>query len=163
MSHIQSITICEQATGNREISVVESFIALFRHEMQTRNIGPTQLACMLDWHRNRVTRVLKRPNYSKVEDITAICDVLDIDRSLATFAIDTIGDWSSYYDPALQVSVNMLGRVVAKINERRTCDIELLPPAAIEILTDWIVRTIIDNQEQICSRREAMPAMPRVL
>ena len=147
----------------QEVCVVSEFFALFRHEMKIRNIGTCQLAGMLDWHRNRVSRLLNHPESAKAGDLVAICEVLDLDSSVATFAIATMADWSAYYDPALQVSVSLLGRVVSKINERRTCEIELLPPAAIEILTDWIVQTIIDNQQQICSRREAIPALPQML
>lgn len=144
-----------------QLPLVGKFFALFRHEMSQRNIGTSQLAAMLDWHRNRVSRMFAEPGKTKADDLIAICEVLDLDLALATFAITTMGDWPSYYDPALRLSINMLGLVVTKINERRTCEIEILSPAAIEVLTDWIVRNIIDNQEQICSRRDGFAPLLR--
>ena len=81
----------------------------------------------------------------------------------AAVATIAIRDPLAYYDPVLKVSAAMLGPGVEKLNDRRPCEIELLTPAAIEFLTDWIVDTLILNQQQISSRRETMASPPRLL
>jgi hypothetical protein len=143
--------------------VLELVFALLRRELANRNIAMARLAGMIGSHRNRLARIFRQPAKARAAEVVALCEALEIDMVVAAFATIAIRDPLAYYDPVLKVSAAMLGPVVEKLNDRRPCEIELLTPAAIEFLTDWIVDTLILNQQQISSRRETMASPPRLL
>jgi hypothetical protein len=98
----------------------------------------------------------------RLGELITLTDLLRIDRTRAAVAIDVIDDWRSYDDPALRILLGMLKPVVTKIQERADFAIEPLTEPAQETLTNWLADSIIANEKQIRSRRNAFIKLPEL-
>ena len=94
--------------------------------------------------------------------LKALTEMFEIDHARATIAIEVMGDWESYDDPALSLIIRLLKPVVLKLGERADFPIEPLTNPAQDTLSDWLANTIIANEEQIRNRRDGFIKLPEI-
>lgn len=139
-----------------------SLRALLVNEIETRKLTLTELSKDMGYSRRTLGRMLSGEKQLSVHNILTMCNALGIDRLIAWFAIECMDDWNYYHDATLQIALRLLKPVILKINERATSAIEPLSAGALEILSDWIANTVIQNQQQIYSRRERFVELPQL-
>jgi hypothetical protein len=139
-----------------------SYRQLIAHEIECRKLTITALAKETGYNRRSLKRMITGAQELRARDIIAICAAIGVDRMVATFAIECMGNWQFYYDVTLQVTLSLIKPVVNRINESATAAIEPLTNAAQKQLASWIADIVIRNQEQIYDRRDRLTDLPRL-
>jgi transcriptional regulator with XRE-family HTH domain len=150
----------EPATGSDPCS--DAILALLRHHIDLDSRSLSQLAGQLGISRRQLGRILGGQRPLRVVDLRALTDLLEIDCARASVAIEVMGDWHSYDDPGLCIVMQMLNSVVTGLNDKAHIPIEPLTKPAQNTLANWLIDTIIANQEQILRRREAFINLPQL-
>lgn len=140
----------------------DAFLALIRHHIAKDARSISDLAEILGVSRRQLGRMLSGRRPLRLSELRPITDLLGIDRARATFAIEIMGDWQCYDDPELGLMMQLMKPVVAKLIERAKFPIEPLTQKAEDRLSDWLVRTIITNEEQIRNRRDDFVDLPEL-
>lgn len=127
-------------------------------ERDSRSLG--EIANKAKMSRRQLGRILAGEKPLRLVDLRLLSEVLQIDRARAVVAIEVLGDWRSYDDPALRIMMRLIGPVVDKLNAGTDFPIEPLTGPAENQLSDWLARTIITNEEQIRHRRNEFVKLP---
>lgn len=153
--------VCSSCESHRTVDPrTDAFLALIRHHIVKGARSISELAEILGISRRQLGRMLSGRRPLRLSELRTITDLLGIDRARATFAIEIIGDWQCYDDPELGLVMQLMRPVVAKLSERADFPIEPLTQKAEDRLSDWLVRTIITNEEQIRNRRDEFVKLP---
>ena len=136
--------------------VVAQFRELFQAEL-ARSPGTLEsTARCLGMTARNLQRILNGQQKLTASMLVDFGNVLALDKSRATMAIERFSDWRAYYDPTMIIAVDLLKPVVEKIHELTTTSMEPLHPKAVEQLSRWIAEIVIKHQLQICARREEL-------
>lgn len=145
-----------------ERHLLGSYRELIAHEIESRKLTITSLAKKTGFSRRSLKRMITGAQELRARDVIVICAAIGVDRLVATYAIEGIGGWQSYYDEVLRILLGVVRSAVLKINDGATAAIEPLTPSAQEQLAKWIADTVIENQQQIRDRRERLNDLPRL-
>jgi hypothetical protein len=127
-------------------------------ERDPRSLG--EIATKAHMSRRQLGRIMDGKKPLRMIDLRHLSEVLEIDRARAVVAIEILGDWRSYDDPALLIMMRLIGLVVGKVNTDADFPIEPLTEPAEKRLSEWLAKTIITNEEQIRSRRNDFIKLP---
>lgn len=136
--------------------VVAQFRELFQAEMARSPETLESTARCLGMTGRNLQRILTGQQKLTASLLVDFGNVLSLDKSRATMAIERFADWRAYYDPTVIIAVDLLKPVVEMIHALTTTALEPLHPKAVEQLSRWIAEIIIKHQLQICARREAL-------
>jgi hypothetical protein len=139
-----------------------AFLALVRHHIELDSRSLSQLAGLLGISRRQLGRMLAGQRPLRLVELRALTDLLEIDCARASVAVEVMGDWRSYDDPGLCIVMQMLKSIVTGLNDKAHIPIEPLTKPALNTLSNWLIDTIIANQEQILRRRDAFINLPQL-
>lgn len=145
-----------------EGDLLTAYRELIAHEIETRKITITALAKQTGFSRRSLKRMITGAQELRARDIMVIFAAIGVDCSVASYAIEGIGGWRSYYDDVLRILLNVVKSAVLKINDSTTATFEPLTVPAQEQLAKWIAHTVIENQQQIRDRRNRLNDLPRI-
>lgn len=140
----------------------DAFLSLIQHHIAKDGRSISDLAEILGISRRQLGRMLSGRRPLRLSELQTITDLLGIERARATFAIEVLGDWQCYDDPEVGLVMQLMGPVVAKLSERANFPVEPLTQKAQDRLSDWLVRSIITNEEQIRNRRDDFVKLPEL-
>ena len=159
----QYTIVCSPCESHRTLAPrTDAFLALIQHHIAKDARSISDLAEILGISRRQLGRMLSGRRPLRLSELRTITDLLGIERARATFAIEIIGDWQAYNDPELGLVMQLMKPVVAKLIDRANFPIEPLTQKAEDRLSDWLVRTIITNEEQIRNRRDDFVNLPEL-
>jgi hypothetical protein len=129
-------------------------------ERDPRSLG--EIATKARMSRRQLGRIMDGKKPLRMIDLRHLSEVLEMDRARAVVAIEILGDWRSYDDPALLIMMRLIRPVVDKLNTDADFLIEPLTEPAEKRLSEWLAKTIITNEEQIRSRRNDFIKLPAI-
>jgi len=133
---------------------------LIRHIIKQDARSLADIAAQANMSRRQLGRIVAGKKPLRLIDLRLLSEVLQIDRARAVVAIEILDDWRSYDDPALHIMMQLIGPVVAKVNAGADFPVEALTGPAENLLSDWLAKTIITNEEQIRNRRNEFVKLP---
>lgn len=133
---------------------------LLRHIIKQDTRTLAEIATLAQMSRRQLGRIVAGKKPLRLADLQQLSGVLQIDRARAVVAIEILDDWRSYDDPALHIMMQLIGPVVAKVNAGADFPVEALTGPAENLLSDWLAKTIITNEEQIRNRRNEFVKLP---
>lgn len=139
-----------------------AFLELIRQHIERDRRPQSEFAVALKISRRTFARILDGTRPMQMRELRTLTDMLDIDRALATVAIEIIGDWQAYDDPGLRILLRLIKPVVAKLEQRADFPIEALTDHAEHKVSNWIADMFIANEEQIRHRRNDFIELPRL-
>ncbi len=155
--------VCNEAETHRTPDArADAYLALINHHVEKDPRPHCEIAELLGVSRRQLGRMLGGQRPLRLAELKALTEMFEIDHARATIAIEVMGDWESYDDPALSLIIRLLKPVVLKLGERADFPIEPLTNPAQDTLSDWLANTIIANEEQIRNRRDGFIKLPEI-
>lgn len=139
-----------------------AFLELIRQHVERDRRRQSEFADVLGISRRTFARILAGKRPMTLRELRTLTDLLDIDRALATVAIEVIGDWRAYDDPGLSILLRLIRPVVTKLDQRADFPIERLTDHAEQKVANWLADMLIANEEQIRHRRNEFIERPRI-
>lgn len=157
----QHIEECDHCESHLEVDPrASALLALINHHVDQDTRPLSAIAKILRISRRQLGRMLSGHRPMRIAELLTLTEVLRIDPARAVVAIEVIGDWQCYDDPALGIVMSLLHPVVTKLRDRANFAIQPLTKPAQARLSDWLADTIITNEEQIRNRRDAFVKLP---
>lgn len=123
--------------------IEEQFRLLFQEAQRRSPCTIAQVAEKLGIGTRTYQRFLNGPSRFSTAQLTAIGEVLGLDKSRAAVAIQRFKDYRQYYNPHLAIAVNMVQDVVEILDQSDLPMCTELTPQAHKQLTRHIANTII--------------------
>lgn len=134
--------------------VEDQFRLLFQDAQRASPYTTPQVAEMLGMNARTYQRLLYGPSRFSAAQLTAIGEVLGLDKSRGTVAIQRFKDYRYYYNPYLTIAIDMLQRIVELLERSELPMCTDLPPEAMNQLTEHIAKTIIKELSDRERRRK---------
>lgn len=154
------VSRCDTALSGREVD--SQFRLLLREALKDSPLTIDEVAKQLSMGERNLQRILAGKYRLATAVLVDICNIVGIDRCRASVAIEQFGDWKSYFDPTVNIAVDLIKPVVDNINAATLNSLEPLHPKAIYQLSNWIAETVISHQTQLCERREGLEVSRRL-
>jgi transcriptional regulator with XRE-family HTH domain len=136
--------------------------ALFNHHIRQGSRSLEDLAAELGISRRQLGRILGGNTPLRLEAIVALSDLLGIDRQRALMAIGVLGDWQRYFDANLEVILQLVQPLLAKLDVQAEFAIEPLSAPAVDLFSNWLADALVANEEQIRRRRDTFTDLPEL-
>ena len=159
---LHTIVCNECDPGRHPNGLSHAFLELIRQHVDRDRRPQSEFAVLLGISRRTFARILAGERPLMLSELRTLTDLLDIDRALATLAIEVIGDWRAYDDPGLSILLRLIKPVVTKLDQCADFPIAPLTDHAEQKVSNWIADMLIANEEQIRHRRNDFIELPRL-
>jgi transcriptional regulator with XRE-family HTH domain len=140
----------------------KAYIELFNREIERQGLTVRAVAVKTGINRTTLARILEGKGSPRYEPFHILADVLGIDQIKLIIAAELLGNVDYYYEPAVANALALLEPTIRKLIEAYEGVIDLLSYRNIDTLSGWLAGIIIENQKQLCLRRDELPPLPKL-